>query len=94
MIKVTLTNLSKIGYQRYAIYCRVGVYKKNRWVNIQDSEFELEDFSQNADPVLLHNYLNRCIPFLNTALFFPSYCPTLSNANNSAIILLLLSSKT
>jgi len=38
------------------------MHRKSWRVNIQDSEFELEDFSQNADAVLLHKHLNRKYP--------------------------------
>jgi transposase len=44
------------------IFCGVDVHKKSWRVNIQDREFELEDFSQDPDPVLLHKHLTRKYP--------------------------------
>jgi transposase len=40
----------------------VDVHKKNWRINVQDKDFELEDFSANADAVLLHKHLNRKYP--------------------------------
>ncbi len=42
--------------------CGLDVHLKNWRVNIQDKEFELEDFTQNADAVLLHKHLSRKYP--------------------------------
>jgi transposase len=51
-----------LDFKGITIYCGVDVHKKNWRVNVQDSEFELEDFSQNADPHLLHQHLNKRYP--------------------------------
>ncbi|MFN2457861.1 MAG: IS110 family transposase [Chitinophagaceae bacterium] len=52
----------QLDFTRTTIYCGVDVHKKSWRVNIQDSEFELEDFTQNADAVLLHKHLKRRYP--------------------------------
>ncbi|HEY9342369.1 MAG TPA: IS110 family transposase [Hanamia sp.] len=57
-----MTQVKKLDFTGATIFCGIDVHKKNWRVNIQDSEFELEDFSQNADPVLLHKHLNRKYP--------------------------------
>lgn len=57
-----MTQVKKLDFTGTTIFCGVDVHKKNWRVNIQDTEFELEDFSQNADPVLLHKHLNRKYP--------------------------------
>jgi transposase len=44
------------------IFCSIDVHKKSWRVNIQDSDFELEDFSQAADKVLLVKHLDRKYP--------------------------------
>lgn len=51
-----------LDFSGSTIYCGVDVHKKSWRVNIQDKEFELEDFTQNADAVLLYKHLNRCYP--------------------------------
>ena len=57
-----MTQVKKLDFTGTTIFCGVDVHKKNWRVNIQDSEFELEDFSQDADVVLLHKHLNRKYP--------------------------------
>ncbi len=52
----------QLDFTGTTIFCGVDVHKKSWRVNVQDSEFELEDFTQNADPVLLHKHLNRRYP--------------------------------
>lgn len=57
-----MTQVKKLDFNGTSIFCGIDVHKKNWRVNIQDSEFELEDFSQDANAVLLHKYLNRKYP--------------------------------
>lgn len=57
-----MIQVKKLDFSGIAIFCGIDVHKKSWRVNIQDSEFELEDFSQNADVVLLHKHLNRKYP--------------------------------
>lgn len=57
-----MTQVKQLNFTGTTIFCGVDVHKKNWRVNIQDSEFELEDFSQNADAVLLHKHLSRKYP--------------------------------
>ena len=56
------TILRHLDFSGSTIYCGVDVHKKSWRVNIQDSEFELEDFTQNPDAVLLHKHLTRRYP--------------------------------
>ena len=57
-----MTQVKELDFSGVTIYCGVDMHKKNWRVNIQDSDFELEDFSQDADAVLLHKHLNRKYP--------------------------------
>ena len=57
-----MTQVKKLDFSGTTIFCGIDVHKKNWRVNIQDSEFELEDFSQDADTVLLHKHLSRKYP--------------------------------
>ena len=57
-----MTQVKKLDFSGTTIFCGIDVHKKSWRINIQDSEFELEDFSQNADAVLLHQHLNRRYP--------------------------------
>jgi transposase len=57
-----MTQVRKLDFSGTTIFCGVDVHKKSWRVNIQDREFELEDFTQNADAVLLHKHLNRKYP--------------------------------
>jgi transposase len=53
---------SLLDFSGTTIFCGIDVHKKSWRVNIQDGEFELEDFSQDADAVLLHKHLVRKYP--------------------------------
>jgi transposase len=57
-----MTQVKKLDFSGTTIFCGIDVHKKSWRVNIQDGEFELEDFSQNADVVLLHKHLNTKYP--------------------------------
>lgn len=57
-----MTQVKKLDFTGTTIFCGIDVHKKSWRVNIQDSEFELEDFSQDADVVLLHKHLIRKYP--------------------------------
>jgi transposase len=57
-----MVQVRKLDFTGATIFCGIDVHKKNWRVNIQDSEFELEDFTQEADAVLLHKHLNRKYP--------------------------------
>ena len=52
-----MTQVKKLDFSGTTIYCGVDVHKKSWRVNIHDSEFELEDFTQNPDAV--HSALVR-----------------------------------
>jgi len=57
-----MTQVKKLDFSGTTIFCGIDVHKKSWRVNVQDSEFELEDFSQNADVVLLHKHLKAKYP--------------------------------
>lgn len=57
-----MTQVKQLDFSGTTIYCGVDVHKKNWRVNIQDTDFELEDFSQDADAALLHRHLSRKYP--------------------------------
>lgn len=57
-----MSQIKTLDFSGTTIYCGVDMHKKSWRVNIQDKEFELEDFSQGADAVLLHKHLNRKYP--------------------------------
>jgi len=57
-----MTQVKQLDFSGTTIYCGVDMHKKNWRVNIQDGEFELEDFSQDADAALLCKHLNRRYP--------------------------------
>ena len=57
--------IKQLDFRGATIYCALDVHKKSWRVNIQDGEFELEDFTQNADAVLLHKHLKRRYPGAN-----------------------------
>jgi transposase len=52
----------QFSFDGITIYCGIDVHKKSWRVNIQDCEFELEDFSQDPNPSTLVNHLNRRYP--------------------------------
>lgn len=57
-----MTQVKKLDFAGTTIFCGVDVHKKSWRVNIQDIDFELEDFTQNPDAVLLHSHLTRRYP--------------------------------
>lgn len=57
-----MTQVKKLDFTGLTIYCGVDVHKRSWRVNIADDEFELEDFTQNPNPVLLHKHLSRRYP--------------------------------
>ena len=57
-----MAQVKKLDFSGTTIFCGIDVHKKNWRVNIQDGEFELEDFSQDADVVVLHKHINRKYP--------------------------------
>lgn len=60
-----MTQVKKLDFTGTTIYCGIDVHKKNWRVNIQDREFELEDFSQDANAALLDKHLHRKYPGAN-----------------------------
>jgi len=60
-----MTQIKTLDFTGTTIFCGIDVHKKNWRVNIQNSDFELEDFSQNPDSVLLHKHLSKKYPGAN-----------------------------
>ena len=54
-----------LDFSGTTIFCGIDVHKKNWRINIQDSEFELEDFSQDPDADTLYKHLVRRYPGAN-----------------------------
>lgn len=54
-----------LDFSGTTIFCGIDVHKKNWRVNIQDREFELEDFSQDPDPATIYKHLVRRYPGAN-----------------------------
>lgn len=52
----------QLDFSGATIFCGVDVHKKNWRVNIQDTEFVLEDYSQDPEPRILYNHLVRKYP--------------------------------
>jgi hypothetical protein len=57
-----MAQISGLNFTGTTIFCGVDVHKRRWSVNVHDGEFELRDFSQDADPVLLHKFLVRNFP--------------------------------
>jgi transposase len=57
-----MLQVKQLDFTGITIFCGVDTHKKSWRTNIQDSEFELEDFSQDADAVLLYKHLTRKYP--------------------------------
>ncbi len=57
-----MAQINQLDFSGSIIYCGIDVHKKNWRVNIQSEEFELEDFSQDANPVTLYRHLIRRYP--------------------------------
>jgi transposase len=60
-----MKQVKELGFSDTTIFCGIDKHKKSWRINIQDKEFELEEFSQNPDVVLLHRHLNRKYPGAN-----------------------------
>jgi transposase len=54
-----------LDFSGTTIFCGIDAHKKNWRINIQDSEFELEDFSQDPDTDTLYKHLVRKYPGAN-----------------------------
>lgn len=57
-----MVQVKKLDFTGLTIYCGIDVHKKTWRVNIQDEEFELEDFSQDAQAEALYAHLKRRYP--------------------------------
>src|SRR6266513_4165349 len=58
----TMSKSNQLDFTGVTITSGVDVHLKQWRVNIHDANFELEDFSQNADPVTLYKHLSRRYP--------------------------------
>lgn len=57
-----MKQVKQLDFTGSTIYCGIDVHKNNWRINIQDSNFELEDFSQDANAELLYKHLIRKYP--------------------------------
>jgi transposase len=57
-----MTQVNQLDFRGTTIFCGVDTHLKSWRTNIQDGEFELEDFTQDADAVLLYKHLTRKYP--------------------------------
>lgn len=57
-----MTQFKQLDFSGFTIFCGVDMHRRNWRVNIQDEEFELEDFTQNPDVTLLYKHLLRKYP--------------------------------
>ena len=57
-----MTKVKQLDFTGTTIFCGLDVHKVSWRVNIRDSELELHDFTQPADPVVLHNHLTKNYP--------------------------------
>jgi transposase len=65
-----MAQIKQLDFTGSTIYCGLDVHKKNWRVNIQDADFELEDFSQDANVGLLYKHLKRKYPGANYKLCY------------------------
>lgn len=54
-----MTQFRKLDFSGFTIFCGIDVHKRSWRVNIQDGEFELEDFTQDASAEVLYKHLQR-----------------------------------
>jgi transposase len=57
-----MTKITKVSFAGERIYCGIDVHKLNWRVNIRSEEFELEDYSQQADEERLLSHLRKNYP--------------------------------
>jgi transposase len=58
----TMSKSNQLDFTGMTINCGVDVHLKQWRVNIHDGNFELEDFSQDANPLSLYKHLSRKYP--------------------------------
>ena len=57
-----MTKITKVNFGGEQIYCGIDVHKLSWQVNIRSEEFELEDYSQQADEEVLLSHLRKNYP--------------------------------
>lgn len=57
-----MTKITKVSFAGEPIYCGIDVHKLSWRVNIRSEEFELEDYSQQADEEMLLSHLRKNYP--------------------------------
>jgi transposase len=57
-----MTKINQLDFTGTTIFCGLDVHKVSWRVNIRDKELELKDFTQLADPVVLHKHLIKNYP--------------------------------
>ena len=57
-----MTKVNQLDFTGITIFCGLDVHKLNWRVNLRDTELELKDFVQPANPDLLHKHLTKNYP--------------------------------
>ncbi|HEY9341075.1 MAG TPA: IS110 family transposase [Hanamia sp.] len=57
-----MTKVRELDFKGTTIFCGLDVHKVSWRVNIRDTELELKDFTQPANPNLLHKHLTKNYP--------------------------------
>src|SRR6266542_4377051 len=78
-----MSKSNQLDFTGVTITSGVDVHLKQWRVNIHDANFELEDFSQDADPVTLYKHLSRKYP---NATYKIGYEAGLSQFNQQRIL--------
>jgi transposase len=58
----TMRKVTKLNFEGERIYCGIDVHKNSWRVNIRNADFELEDYSQQADEEALLSHLGKYYP--------------------------------
>ncbi len=57
-----MAKVTELDFTGTTIFCGLDVHKASWRINIRDSDFELKDFTQKPDAVLLHKHLTKNYP--------------------------------
>lgn len=65
-----MNKITKLSFAGERIYCGIDVHKSSWRVNIRSEEFELEDYSQQADEEMLLSHLRKNYPYAEYELVY------------------------
>lgn len=57
-----MSQIKQLDFSGHTLFCGIDVHKKNWRVNIRSKEFELEDFSQDANVDIFYRHITRKYP--------------------------------